>query len=306
MKSNTSARRVSRRIGWVVIPIEGVPMQKINVAGLYYIGQTLHPLIELKQDLTYEEAWSALYDAKLGLDTVEAFNKGLNLSYSRSTYTQLKESVDKALANHKANPNDVLTSADYYALTIRTARFESVFAAEFEGIDTYAVAQIMAYNTRTLIEKGEEVIHETLRGHLPVKARKDLREATRCLAFQLHTAVGFHILRAVEATILEYFNLLSLTTPTKGSERNLGNYIKVLRDAGVEDRILLPLDQIRALHRNELMHPDRSLDGEESSSLFEVSKAALTAMLIDIKARTPPDEAEEAPDSSSTDAESAS
>jgi hypothetical protein len=54
----------------------------------------------------------------------------------------------------------------------------------------------------------------------------------------------------------------------------------------VDNRILLPLDQIRAFHRNELMHPDRSLDNTESSSLFEVSKAALTAMLIDIKERT--------------------
>jgi len=143
----------------------------------------------------------------------------------------------------------------------------------------------MAYNVRTLIDNGEEVIHESLRTYLPDVARKDLREATRCLAYQLFTAVGFHILRAVEATLMEYFDLLSIPKPTRSAERNLGNYINLLRAAGVDDKILLPLDQIRAFHRNELMHPDRSLNDTESSSLFEVSKAALTAMLIDIKER---------------------
>ena len=75
-------------------------------------------------------------------------------------------------------------------------------------------------------------------------ARKDLREATRCLAYQLNTAVGFHILRAVEGTLMAYFDLLGIAKPTRPAEKNLGNYINLLRIAGVDDKILLPLDQI--------------------------------------------------------------
>jgi hypothetical protein len=260
-------------------------MRRINISALYYIGFTIHPLNDLTPNTTYEDAWSILYRAKQGLEMFEGADKALNLSVCRRAFARLRESVDTALEHFKETPAEVLSTDDYAALKARVDQFESVSAAELETLTTYAVQQSMAYNTRTLIEAGEEVIHETLRGYLSDIARKDLREAARCLAYQLHTAVGFHILRAVEATIMDFLDLLGVPRPTQPAQRNLGNYITLLKGAGVDARITLPLDQIRALHRNELMHPDRSLDATESSSLFEVSKAAPTAMLIDIKAR---------------------
>lgn len=261
-------------------------MQRINLGGLYYIGYTVHPLTQLTPDITYKNAWEYLYPAKLAVEFVEKLDKKLNLSVSRSVYEELKAAIAEISDKHSAE-DTVMDYGMYLRLKGTAERLETILAAEFQVINTYAVAQAMAYDVRTLIERGEEVIPEPLRAFLPEIAKKDLREAARCLAYRLNTAVGFHILRAVEATLMEYFGLLSITAPTRPSERNLGNYITLLKNAGVDDKILLPLDQMRAFHRNELMHPERSLDETESSGLFEASKAALTAMLMDIKARTP-------------------
>lgn len=262
-------------------------MKRINIAGMYYIGHSVHALTGLKDvSQTYDDVWGVLYNADKALAMIEKLDGELNLSVSRAVYKELHGAVKEALAAYRNNSKAQVGYKHSWEILRQAERFESVFAAEFEVINTYAVAHAMAYNVRTLIDSGEEVIHETLRGYLPDVARKDVREATRCLAYQLNTAVGFHILRAVEATLMAYFDLLGIAKPTRPAEKNLGNYINLLRAAGVDDKILLPLDQIRAFHRNVLMHPDRSLDNTEASSLFEVSKAALTAMLIDIKERT--------------------
>ena len=260
-------------------------MKRINISVLYFIGYAIHPLTIIEHGITFKDLWNRLYLAKIALERIEELDRMLNMLVSRSVYKDLKEKVT-SLAEHAAD-DTVVDYGDYITLKSNAERLEGILAAEFQVVNTYCIAQTMAYDVRILIDKGEEVIPESLRDNLPDIVRKDLREAARCLAYRLNTAVGFHILRAVEGTIMEYFGLLSIPKPSKASERNLGNYINLLKSAGVDQKILLPLDQIRALHRNELMHPDRSLDDTESSSLFEVSKAALTAMLIDIKARTP-------------------
>jgi len=77
------------------------------------------------------------------------------------------------------------------------------------------------------------------------------------------------------------------------SNRNLGNYIKEMSDAGKGDRkVLAALKQIKDHHRNELMHPEERLTLDEAIGLMGITQSAIVAMLKEIPERPtvlPPD-----------------
>jgi hypothetical protein len=145
------------------------------------------------------------------------------------------------------------------------------------------VEQIGAYRTPTLIESADVVFPTNVRDKLQPDAVKDVRDAGRALAFELPTAVGFHICRAVETTLLQYFSELDIELP---AYRNLGRYIEALESSaeekGIDPKVLATLDQFRDLHRNPIMHPDVHLNMEEAQILFALAQSAISGIVLDI------------------------
>jgi len=272
-------------LGWLRLPCEGVPMDKINTAGLLYVGAHIDAFSELDRAATYSSCFEHLYGARNALKSLME-HEILPLGVSQPSFARFKDAVYAALESAEKTPSESLSSSDYWGLVISGQRAMGALTAELENADTYFVAEVNGYNTRTLIERGEKILGETLAKSLPEKVKIDLCEATKALAFRLHTAVGFHMLRAVEAAIMEYLTILKIPRPTKPIERNLGNYIALLKKGGVDEKVLLPLDLLRKEHRNELMHPDRILGQDESLNLFEVCKGALMTLITDMNMRT--------------------
>ena len=268
-------------LGWITLPLEGVPMEKINTAGLLYVGKHIDAFSEIKINATYGSLLIHLYGTQVALKVLLRHDI-VPLPISRPFFERLSESVDKAIENAEKDISAIISPQDYAGLKIHGPQAADALRAELENSDTYFIAEVMGYNTQTLIEHGDKVMGEMLAKDLPEKIRIDLCEATKALAFRLHTAVGFHILRAVEAAILEYLTVLKIPHPTKPIERNLGHYIALLRNGGVDEKVLIPLELLRKEHRNELMHPDRILGKDESLRLFEVSKGALMTLLADM------------------------
>ncbi len=135
-----------------------------------------------------------------------------------------------------------------------------------------------------LIEKGETVLSERTLSSLSASIKSDLREAARCLAFDIPTAVGFHIFRAVEAVVKEYFKTPSFSTPGK-YRKNLGGYIEILENNRVDNKITDMLRHLKDNYRNPILHPQDSLESDEADSLFGVAKSAITIMVKDIENR---------------------
>ena len=120
-----------------------------------------------------------------------------------------------------------------------------------------------------------------------VKATRDIREAGKCLAFDLGTAAGFHIARAVESVVLQYLNILcpqALENLSDG-DKNLGKYVGLARKHGADEKVCASLDQFRLLHRNPLMHPDESIDVEEAMILLAIASSAIFGIMLDIMNR---------------------
>ena len=65
----------------------------------------------------------------------------------------------------------------------------------------------------------------------------DVRSAGKCIAFELGTAAGFHLLRALETVVLVYRKHVMPGNPDPNpNNRNLGQYIKDMEENGVGER----------------------------------------------------------------------
>jgi hypothetical protein len=72
----------------------------------------------------------------------------------------------------------------------------------------------------------------------------DIQQAGRCLAFNIPTAAGFHILKAVESMIREYH--LRLTGKhIAAKSRNRGAYIRDLNNHGADIKVTAYLSHIK-------------------------------------------------------------
>lgn len=108
----------------------------------------------------------------------------------------------------------------------------------------------------------------------------EINQASKCLAFELPTACGFHILRAVETCIKAYLHAATGALPPM-TNRNWGEYIQRLQQAGAHADVI---DVLRVLKtkRNPLMHPTDNLDVDMAISLLCLCQAGIEAVISDV------------------------
>ena len=153
---------------------------------------------------------------------------------------------------------------------------DAVLEAECLTLDTYTVLQKGAYSTSDLIERAEIMVPQETRKTLDDAVIKDIREAGRCLVFDLPTAAGFHVLRGVELVMADLWR-----KKTTGGKKppNWGKYIEQFKESGVDDKITSMLDNIRTLYRNPITHPEHTLTDSEAIVLFGLGIAAIQQMV---------------------------
>jgi len=198
------------------------------------------------------------------------------------TITAINASADIESQAKDEDGRPVLTETQAYLLKSKFDTFETVLAAELGTLDAYFVSQKLAYETRVLIEQADKLIPESLRSELPQETTNDLRQAGRCIAFDIPTAAGFHIIRAVESVIRKYYNAVVGNVP-KPKMRNWGAYIKNLAAAGADTRITGFLDHIRENHRNPILHPEETLSAEDSQVLLGTAISTIVQMMLEIR-----------------------
>lgn len=222
-------------------------------------------------------------------------NKFITLDTCKATATSLLQKIErlidefiarwgKAQDNEKAAAWDKpIGFSDLSELRELIRAFEYVFSAEVSNASLYFVEQIGAYQTRTLVDNADMVFPKNVREKLASDATVDIKSAGRALAFELPTAAGFHICRALETTLLQYFSTLNIDLP---QYKNLGRYIEALQKIGkeknIDPKVLAALDQFRDLHRNPIMHPDVHLNMDEAQILFALAQSAISSVVLDI------------------------
>jgi len=123
---------------------------------------------------------------------------------------------------------------------------------------------------------------------MPPDAVKDFRQAGKCLAFDLDTSAGFHVIRAAETLIRKYYSAVTGVQEMKSKDRNWGAYVRNLKsqleqgNKQVNPKIIALIDQVREHHRNPVMHPEVTLSPAEALSLFNIAQSVIISLATEL------------------------
>ena len=259
----------------------GARMQRTDGNYLYTLGRQLEPLHNVDAGDTYASAFTALIWAEPAIDAL-LHNSIYKLRHSLQSGENLlwwvRHIRDKAIASSDFQ-NEPVDSTDASSLRACLISFENNLAAEFAQFPTYLVAKKGGYDTADLIENGRALFQPSLSAKVP-EALYDIEQATRCIAFEIPTAAGFHLHRANEAVLRAYYEAV------RGKHEHpqpptMGVYIAALDKHKLGDaRVRSALRDLKDLHRNPLAHPGDTLESvEEAIDLLGAVRAVVGQML---------------------------
>jgi hypothetical protein len=162
--------------------------------------------------------------------------------------------------------------------------FETVFSAEMGETATYFVPRKGIFYTPALVDTADESFPTDVRNDIPEKTKLEWRAAGRCLAFNLLSASGFHVARAVEGTMEAYYTAFVGTPP---KEISWGKYLEDLEKVtGPAKKTLAEIAQMKDDYRNPLMHPRVVLTEPDAKILFGNGESLIITMAGEIKKET--------------------
>jgi hypothetical protein len=277
---------------WTRWLCEGV-MLRVDCYDFYKLSVQIHPLTLLADNVPLADSWVSLYLAKGELGT---FFVTFPLKTSRNPANALfaallaliPDDLTQVSFHDEAGNPVILSYAQVNAIRNSAKEFETVLKAELNGWDAFFVSQKGAFSTTDLITRAETLLpSESARQMLTAEALDDIRQAGRCLAFNLGTAAAFHIVRCTETFIWQYYEIVIGRLPPMKT-RNWGAYIRNLTACGNADpKVLGWMTQIKDQYRNPVLHPTESVSPDDALEFInacvslmmciarEVEKAAL-------------------------------
>lgn len=178
---------------------------------------------------------------------------------------------------------------DFYEafnITSQAAQFKTAMLAELWIFPTYFVTQKESFDTLILLNNGETLFPADLKEKAP-EAVFDIKEAGKALAYELPTAVGFHVFRATESVLRRYYTHVTGGTPLP-KVRSIVVYVRAMQmQKRGDEKILSTLEQMAKLHRNPLIHPEVVLTTNEAIATAGIARSVVTAMLDVLPALAP-------------------
>jgi hypothetical protein len=272
---------VDNGVAWFLASAEGLTMKQINTYALYQLANELAPLRSVPSDAS-ELTKANVFPMFLANYYIEQFfteQRLMPLELSGDAAAELSTALQNVGSKVWADPPQKVEEWELRAIRTKLTDLETVMALELQRHQTYLVSQIGGYSMPLLATKAEVNLLEDALAVIGDQAKKDFREAGRCLAFELPTAAGFHAMRATENVLRQYY--MELTGKTV-DRIEWGPCIQELRSANANQKVLQVLDQIRDLHRNPLMHPQDFLSMKEAIGLFDIAKSAIGAIAEEV------------------------
>jgi len=274
----------------------GSDVKKSDTNAIFWLGDCLGALAEnLEPAPTGQSLLRAAYTAQSRFR--DFVTQKEILPAARKSAEDLVSALDKIYIPRLAPPEilggvakipleEALAADDVTMLGNYLFAFQSTLSSELPTANIYYISPKCAYDTEKLMSKGEAVFPDSILdslGKSKEKVTNDIREATKCLAVNIPTATGFHVYRAMEAVVVEeYFDLLDIEKP---SNRNMGTYIKLLKDKGVDEKVTAPLSHIKDHYRNPISHPEEFWDAPKAHGAFGLAVSVITIMSQDIAVR---------------------
>jgi hypothetical protein len=252
-------------------------MIRISLPYILSLSESLDPLATLTPKSNLGDVVFTIWGAENTLTTLlntSVFSA--NLRSSRQLALALVELLKKEGDLDKDWDKEV--GAGAIQITQVYGRFKTALLAEIGTFPAYFISQKGSFDTITLLDEPWRLFPSDLWRKVP-EARFDVAETGKALCYELATACGVHVFRAVECVLRRYY--LHVTEGKSHPKvRNIAVYVNAMRQAKKGDeKVLGVLSQLSALHRNPLAHPDAVLTMDEAISVVGMAHSAMTAML---------------------------
>lgn len=268
-------------------------MERINPLFFYQLGALLTPVTQMEaKTLTRVDIWLRARSVSPVIYSLLDFYSAL--AVCRRTGGELINAITEAEDWINQTPADKWQQEDYSVdlkfqqIIDKAKEFQTVLSEELQMLDTYHVTQKGIYDTTALIERAENILPLPVLAKMAKGIVREIRESGRCLAFDCPTASGFHIIRAIEAVMHDYY-ILVCKPASKEKLKGWADYIsalyKLTEDTNAEKsiredakKIIALLQLIKDQDRNLIMHPEVLLTPDDADKLLEIAKAAIIAM----------------------------
>lgn len=279
---------------WAFIPVKATKMNKINLPFFYQLGTQLNPLTKMK--VAPENRIHIVIAASPVRDSINnLLDWGAGLKVCQASGRAIIAAIDEigkwsaAAQPESYSKEDVAVDWQFQQVIDKAKTFETVLSEELKTLSAYSASKKGIYSTSDLIEQAANTFPSSVLERLSKPVVQEVREAGRCLAFDVPTASGFHMLRATEGVLHEYY--IAICKPEKKSRLdNWGAYITALYKFTKEEtntdteiqkqvkKVLALLQQIKDQDRNLIMHPEITLSANEAFVLFEITKGLIMAL----------------------------
>jgi hypothetical protein len=181
-----------------------LPMMRISLSYIYDLAGSLEPLERLPEVVTpWSEIWLPCIMAQTALE-----NLHINSPYAPFLRASgvLANTLNEQLKKEINDPDNNRSIPIFALWSLRDAfrKYKIVLQADLSVLHSYFVTQKGGYDTLSLLAFGEYLFPPELVSKVP-EAIFDGREAGKCLAYEMPTACGFHVFRAMESVLRKYY-----------------------------------------------------------------------------------------------------
>lgn len=249
-------------------------MQTKAVWGYIALGTTIRFLRDVR-------AGARVHGADLLLDNVNYFFEKLEefgLHVTQRASFKLEGYLEKI---KKTKEDYVLNEDDAQELNAIMHEIRPTLAAESAGIFALVVSE-KRIDIVKLQRDVASLFSPGIFNKLPEIAQQDFSSAGKAIAYELPTAAAFHLLRATESVLREYYCGI---VKQKRGPLMWGNMVQKLRARRQPPpkTLLDHLDHIRSDFRNPTQHPEKVYDIQEVQDLFPLCVDVVNRMQRDRK-----------------------
>ena len=265
-------------------------MKETNLNIFYHFGASLDQLNEqIKTGMELAQIFSYLVLSQEWLKEFLAQTEEFEdtLRDSRACVQEMLTTSGNIYESARTNWDRSITHEEVTSIIHGKEKFEKSFEREHRNLSVFTVTPKGLYDVRLLIEKAERKFGDQTRSVFTEQVIYDLQQSGRCLAFEVPTAMAFHVMRATESLIKNYYEVLA-GKPWPHVQRDWGKYIAELEQFPDVDLVITGrLKEIKNLNRNPLIHPEDVVSLEEAPIIFDLCNGVIYYMAEEVRTRKP-------------------
>ncbi len=248
-------------------------MRAQNIHRYYWFGTCVRYLQDVHEGQLVGHRSDRTY-VKYNLEVFFQYLDELGLQVTERAAVNLR---DVLLELEDKEPDARLTRAEAGTLSKAATETRKTLEAEIQGLEAYVVTP-KRLDVKRLIDDPGSLFAPKVFGKLPSLAQYDLSEAAKCIAFERSTAAAFHILRATEDVLRDFYKALARQKRVDLMWGPMVSDLKKRPKAKKHQVLLAHLDNIRLSFRNPTQHPEATYDIHEVQDLWGLCVDAINRM----------------------------